>query len=125
LLLSKAFYHNISNPKSLAKKILVQGTNEFLRTYDSLSIDNPVRKSIDYALDRLKENLLAGDKIQKNLWPKKYIKEHKINNLFRYGLVEGYRLTYAILSDNKTTTSVILEALDHDSYDDRFGYQTS
>jgi len=73
----------------------------------------------------LNENPLAGNKIQKNLWPKKYVKEHKINNLFRYPLVKGYRLTYTIVSDKKTTTSVILEALNHDDYDELFGYRTS
>jgi hypothetical protein len=84
-----------------------------------------LRKSIDAALDTLKDNPLAGDKVQKSLWPKKYVKQYKINNLFRYPLAEGYRLTYTIVSDKESTTSVILEALDHEEYDERFGYKTS
>lgn len=76
-------------------------------------------------MDRLKENPLSGNKIQKHLWPKKYVKKYRITNLFRYPLVEGYRLTYTIVSDEKTTTSVVLEALDHGSYDELFGYRTS
>lgn len=96
-----------------------------MKVYNSLSAASPLKKSIDAALDQLKENPVAGDKIQKNLWPKKYVKEHKINNLFRYPLVEGYRLIYTIVSDKKTVFSVILEALDHGEYDERFSYKTS
>lgn len=111
--------------KGLPKQNHVSGTDDFLKVYDSLSNASPLRKSIDTALDKLKEDPLAGNKVQKGLWPPKYVKKYKINNLFRYPLVEGFRLTYTIVSDKKTTTSVILEALDHDEYDKLFGYKTS
>jgi mRNA-degrading endonuclease RelE of RelBE toxin-antitoxin system len=76
-----------------------------MKVYNSLSAPSPLKKSIDAALDKLKENPLSGDKIQKKLWPKKYMKEHEINNLFRYPLVDGYRLIYTIVGDKKTVTS--------------------
>lgn len=113
------------NRNKLAKQNRVSGTPAFMKVYNSLPAASPLKKSIDVALDKLKQDPLAGDKIQKNLWPRKYVREHKIDNLFRYHLVEGHRLIYTIVGEKKTITSVILEALDHGEYDERFGYETS
>ena len=52
---------------------------------------------IDAAIDALKLNPLKGNKIEKDRWPKKYKKEVKINNLFRYPLHNGYRLIYILV----------------------------
>lgn len=117
----------LTTKKSTGKQkiISVRGIPEFVEACASLGQNSVLKKSIDAALDKLKEDPLAGDRIQKKLWPKKYVKAYSINNLFRYGLAEGYRLTYTIIADGKIITCVVLEALDHGSYDDLFGYHTS
>lgn len=107
----------------MVKQYFVSGSPEFMQLYNSLDQNNWLKKDIDQAMDELKINPLKGDKIEKKLWPKKYIDEHGIRNLFRYPLHEGYRLMYTLVSDNKSTTSVILNAIDHDTYDDLFGYR--
>lgn len=90
-----------------------------------LDPESQLKKDIDKAMDELKINPLIGNKIEKDLWPEEYVKTHKINNLFRYPLRDGYRLTYTLVSDKKYTTSIILDALDHGEYDELFGYDTS
>jgi mRNA-degrading endonuclease RelE of RelBE toxin-antitoxin system len=106
----------------LAKQYWVNCSPEFKVFFDSLDQKSVLWKDIDAAIDALKLNPLKGNKIEKDRWPKKYKKEVKINNLFRYPLHNGYRLIYTLISDTKSTTSVLLEAMDHDSYEKRFGY---
>ncbi|MGH9991977.1 MAG: hypothetical protein ACREBU_03905 [Nitrososphaera sp.] len=107
----------------MAKKYFVSGSPEFMKLYANLAPQSQLKKDIDHAISVLKTNPLRGDKVEKRLWPKKYIKAHYINNLFRYPLHGGHRIMYTLLSDEKSTTSVILDALDHDSYDELFGYR--
>lgn len=98
-----------------------------MKFYNSLNHTNQLKKDIDEAMDGLKINPFIGDKIEKHLWPKRYKKEYAINNLFRYPLRKGYRLIYTLVSDKESTTtsSVILDAIDHGAYDKLFGYDTS
>jgi hypothetical protein len=110
----------------LAKKnIIVSGTREFEKFFESLTTNNPLKQHIEGAIDSLKEDPVIGNKIEKRLWPKKYIKKHGINNLFRYPLGINYRMIYTILSDSSQINCVILEVLDHKGYDKLFGYKTS
>lgn len=106
----------------MARQYWVKGSPEFMAYFNSLDKRSQLWKDIDEAIGVLKINPLKGDKIEKDRWPKKYIKEHNINNLFRYPLHEGYRLIYTLVSDSQSTTSVILEAMDHPTYEKRFGY---
>lgn len=94
-----------------------------MKLYNNLEPQGQLKKDIDQAMNVLKTNPLKGNKVEKQLWPKKYIKAYDISNLFRYPLRDGYRIMYTLLSDDKSTTSIILDALQHDSYDELFGYR--
>ena len=107
----------------MGKQYFVSGSADFIKLYRDLDPNSWLKKDIDEAMDELKINPMKGDKVEKRLWPKKYVDEHQLKNLFRYPLHHGYRLTYTLVSDDKSTTSVILDALDHDSYDELFGYE--
>lgn len=70
----------------------------------------------------LKQNATKGEKVQKQLWPKRYVRKYGINNLYRYRLGAGYRLTYTIVDKDNIITSVLLDILNHTEYNKLFGY---
>lgn len=87
--------------------------------------DQALKKAIDDAMELLKQKPTAGVKIEKQLWPKEYINEHNITNLFKYDLGSSFRMTYTIKAVSAQTTCVLLEVMNHKEYDKRFGYKTS
>ena len=76
-------------------------------------------------MDLLKENPNAGNMIRTQLWPAKYIKKYKVNNLYRIALGSKWRAIYTIVGIDNTTNCVILDVLEHKDYDNVFGYKTS
>jgi hypothetical protein len=106
-------------------KTHVAASPKFLKFYNALEKTSTLKENIENAMDMLKQNPSAGDRIHKNLWPKKYMRSYEINNLLRYQLSSNWRMIYTITVDNKQLICVILEVLDHKNYDNLFGYKTS
>ncbi|MFH1306885.1 MAG: hypothetical protein ABIH83_04505 [Candidatus Micrarchaeota archaeon] len=79
--------------------------------------------NINKAIEALKENPMAGVIVPRKLWPKLYIQKYKINNLRKYDLPDGWRLTYTLKGNEIEIVSVILEWLSHKQYEKRFGYK--
>ncbi|HEV8289578.1 MAG TPA: hypothetical protein VGQ00_01340 [Candidatus Norongarragalinales archaeon] len=79
---------------------------------------------IDDAINDLLENPLAGVIVPKSLWPQEYVRKHAIDNLRKYNLPNGWRLTYTIFGNNIKITSILLEWMSHKDYEKRFGYRT-
>ena len=74
----------------------------------------------------MRNNTIEGNHIPRRLFPKKYIKNYRINNLWRYEVAKGYRLLYTIVSeDAEPKKYALLDILPHDKYDRLFGYHTS
>ena len=92
--------------------------NQFL----SLPENNPIKKGIQRAINDLKENIFCGEKIEKRLIPKEYIKKYAITNLWWYPLPEGWRLVYSIATNKSEILAVIIEYFDHKNYERRFHY---
>ena len=84
--------------------------------------DKELYSFIDNAINELKENRLCGIKIPARLWPKEYVKNYRITNLWKFNLPNGWRLIYTIESDEVTIISIILEWFTHKDYERRFGY---
>jgi Txe/YoeB family toxin of Txe-Axe toxin-antitoxin module len=80
---------------------------------------------IEKAIDRLKEDPLAGVKIPRKLWPVDYIRRFGIDNLRKYNLPDGWRLMYTLSGNQVEIVSIILEWLPHHEYERRFGYKQS
>ncbi|MBW1731420.1 MAG: type II toxin-antitoxin system RelE/ParE family toxin [Deltaproteobacteria bacterium] len=77
---------------------------------------------IEKGIARLIKDQTAGQKIQRRLWPRYYVRKYGINNLWRLRLDDFWRMIYTILGDQVRIVAVILEVLDHREYDKRFGY---
>ncbi|HJT10416.1 MAG TPA: hypothetical protein VJ771_06500 [Candidatus Nitrosotalea sp.] len=106
----------------MKEKISVRGGPDFMRFFNLLDKQDVMYKEINEALDLLKKDYSRGDKIPRDLWPKKYIKEHQVHTLFRYKLRSGWRLVYTVSGTKYEKVCTILEAFDHKQYEKRFGY---
>jgi hypothetical protein len=92
---------------------------DFVSSLDSGSY---LRQIIDKALDVLKENIFAGQLIEKRKFPRIYVQRYGITNLYKYNLDRSTRLTYTIVGDASGLAVVVLEILNHKEYEKRFGY---
>lgn len=91
--------------------------------FNSLKIDDPIRKAMVRAIVDLKQNAFSGIQIPKRLFPKEYVQKYGITNLWKYDLPRGWRLLYTVTSDNEVELiSAILEWFDHKDYEKRFKY---
>jgi len=95
--------------------------NEFLALKDGDDADKKLYQWIYAAGAALEQNAHAGTHIQKRLIPKEYAR-HRIDNLWKYNLPEGWRLLYTITNDEVIILTIVLEWLDHKNYEQRFKY---
>ena len=78
---------------------------------------------VDSALDKLKQNMMLGEKIQRQQWPPYYVRRYGISNLWKFNMSKAARLIYTLLSENGRWVVVVLEIfLTHKEYEKRFGY---
>ncbi|MBI2184244.1 MAG: hypothetical protein HYU39_04710 [Thaumarchaeota archaeon] len=111
----------------MSKKIrparLVRGSKDFSAILIALDKASEEHKAIDEALSVLKENVLAGDQVPKDRWPRRYVNEYGVNNLYKYDLSSGRRLTYTIVAEDSGYSAVILDYFRfHKEYEKFFGY---
>lgn len=101
----------------------VKGAKEFERVYRKLRPGSAEKRMVDSALDKLKMNMMIGDKIQRPQWPPHYARKYGISNLWKFNMSKGSRLVYTLLSENGLWVVVVLEMfLTHKEYEKRFGY---
>lgn len=98
-------------------------SQELEDNFNSLKLDDPIKKAMIRAIQDLKQNAFSGIQIPKRLFPKEYIIKYGINNLWKYDLPRGWRLLYTVTADNEVDLiSAILEWFDHKDYERKFGY---
>ena len=101
----------------------LRGTPEFEAFFSGLDKNCDLYKRIKTALEALKENMLAGDKIEKKKWAKIYVKKYAVYNLFRIETGKESRLIYTIIAENNKKIVCVLEFFsDHKEYERLFGY---
>ena len=76
-------------------------------------------RSINQKRDLIKANPFYVDNIPKRQIPKSY----NVQNLWRVELTGYWRMLYTIKGDEVQIIGFILDILDHDSYDKKFGYR--
>ena len=75
------------------------------------------------AFENLEEDVFCGTQIPKRLWPKVYLNRYKpLTNLWKYNLPGAWRLLYTIKNNKVSVLSVILDWMDHKSYERLFKY---
>ena len=102
----------------ISKKI----KDEYVSLQDSKFEDKQLYDFISRAIDDLKKNPMCGVKIPKKLWPRSYVKQYEVTNLWKYDLPNAWRLVYTIETDEVKIVNIILEWFDHKNYEKRFKY---
>jgi hypothetical protein len=87
------------------------------------SDDQRLLKSIDYKVELLKMNPMAGIQIERRLIPKVYMHKYDIDNLWKINLVSYWRMLYSIKGDKVEIMCFILDIMDHNRYNKIFGYR--
>ncbi len=77
-----------------------------------------LQKSIKQKIEFIKSNPFYGDNIQKNLIPKEY----DVQNLWRVELTHFWRMLYTIKGDQIEIVCFVLDIINHDDYNKKFGY---
>lgn len=109
------------------KEVVVAFVSEKIKNeFDSLKTgrfeDQQLYDFIDRALSDLKKNPVCGTKIPKTLWPKEYVQQFRVTNLWKYDLPNGWRLIYTIKNTEIEIVNIVLEWFDHKVYEKRFNY---
>ena len=79
-------------------------------------------KSIKQKSEFLKANPFYGDNIPKKLIPEEYILKYNAKNLWRVELTRYWRMLYTIKGDQVEIVCFVLDIINHDKYNKKFGY---
>lgn len=96
---------------------------DFLRTYHDLPRGS-IKDAVDGAIASLKKDLLVGEHIRHAQIPRYYKQRHNVQVLYRIALPQYWRLIYTLqtFAEGEKPTAMLLELMDHDTYNKRFGY---
>lgn len=89
---------------------------------ESKTEDKKLYKWLNRAFDDLQKDAFSGIQIPRRLIPKEYIKKYKIDNLWKYNLPNAWRLLYSVARDEIIVISIIIEWMNHKTYERRLGY---
>lgn len=104
------------------KPSCVKASRETVVFISSLKEGGYLWKIVNSGLDVLKENMFAGERIERRKIPKYYVRKYGANNLYKFNLDSRRRLIYTLVADVSGVAVVALEILDHEKYGERFGY---
>lgn len=84
--------------------------------------EKKLHKELTIAISTIGNNAFCGVQIPKKLIPKQYKKKYTISNLWKFNLSNGWRLLYALESDEVVVVSIIVEWCSHKEYERIFKY---
>lgn len=88
-------------------------------------IERSILNSINKKKELIKNNPHYGSPMAKNLIPKEYVEKYGVHNLFHVELSNFWRMLYTLTNDETEVEIVafILDIIDHDKYNKKFGYK--
>ena len=81
--------------------------------------------SIQQKLSLLRVDPGYGIHIAKRQMPREYVQKYKIKNIWKINLAGAWRMLYTIRSTEIEVLAVVLDILDHRTYEKKFGYRKS
>ncbi|MBI5228152.1 hypothetical protein HY988_06185 [Candidatus Micrarchaeota archaeon] len=102
---------------------LIQAVKEEKTNLIENSENQKLIKSIDEKIDRLKYVPDSGIQISRKLFPSKYLIQNDINNLWKLNLFNYWRLIYTMRGDKAEVLCIVLDLIDHPTYNKIFGYR--
>jgi hypothetical protein len=99
---------------------------EFSNLSKSIS-NNKERKTllngIERKIEQLKEDVHCGQQVITRLIPNDYLREYRLENLYRIELPNFWRMLYTIAELDDGNVVFIIDILDHKRYSKKFGYK--
>ena len=110
----------------------VIGTKDFDKSFQKIQTQAKngngesilIQKLIEKGIDKLKYSFKYGDHIPKKQIPKEYISKYSVENLWKLNLNGYWRMIYTVRGTEIEVISILLEVIDHKSYDKKFGYKS-
>lgn len=87
--------------------------------------ERTILNAVNKKSELIKANPHYGNHLPHNLIPKEYKEKYGVKNLFRVELPSFWRMLYT-LTDSETKIEIIafvLDLIDHDKYNKKFGYK--
>lgn len=78
---------------------------------------------INKGIAKLAEDVEAGRKIKRRLWPVEYVRKYGVTNLWKLNLDSYWRMIYTIRGSSAEIISFVIDVLDHKEYERKFGYR--
>jgi hypothetical protein len=88
-------------------------------------IERSIFNSIKKKVELIKMNPHYGDPVPKNLIPNEYRVKYGVTNLFHVELASFWRMLYTLTNDETEVEIIafVLDIVDHNEYDRKFGYK--
>lgn len=90
---------------------------------NSNRFDKQLLKAIEREKDNLFIDMHRGTQIPKDEIPQPYVDLYGVTNLWKINLPDYWRMIYTIVGNEFEIISILLEFMDHKSYDKKFGYR--
>ena len=91
----------------------------------SSKIEKSILNAVNKKVELIKSNMHYGNPVAKSLIPEEYKVKYGVKNLFRVELPNFWRMLYT-LTDGETEIEIVafvLDVIDHNEYDKKFGYR--
>jgi len=111
----------------------VRLTKRLAKTYEQLNLEIKAGnranereyKLIKKAVEQLSYNYQTGLKLGRSLPIFKYcVEKYKVNNVWKLNISKSWRILYTLVDDEIEIFSVILDLVDHKTYERIGGYNT-
>ena len=87
------------------------------------SKDITLLNAINRIFDIIANNPFYGENAKKDLIPKEYRQKYNADNLFIVDLPDYWRMIYTLESDEIEVIAFVLDIIDHDEYNKKFGFK--
>ena len=87
------------------------------------SKDITLLEAINRVFDIIINNPFYGENAKKDLIPKEYRQKYDAENLFIADLPDYWRMIYTLESDEIEIIAFVLDIIDHDEYNKKFGFR--
>ncbi len=87
------------------------------------SKDITLLNAINRIFDVIAKNPFYGENAKKGLIPREYRQKYDADNLFIVDLPDYWRMIYTLESDEIEIIAFVLDIIDHDEYNKKFGFR--
>lgn len=96
---------------------------DFNHVYDGIP-QGPIKNAVNEIIQALKNDSIVGEHVLRSQIPQYYIQRHNVQTLYRVALPKQWRLIYTFhtFNEGQKPKVLLLELVDHDKYNKRFGY---